>query len=89
MPYTPNESLAALRYFYYTLGDRLLGDYGFYDAFNLPSRWFANSYIAIDQGPIIVMIENYRSGLIWNLFMQDPEVQHGLEVLGMTYNSTN
>ncbi|MBR1878857.1 MAG: beta-glucosidase [Paludibacteraceae bacterium] len=85
MPYTPGESLAALRYFYYTLGDRLWGEYGFYDAFNLPSRWFARSYIAIDQGPIVVMIENYRSGLIWNLFMQDQDVRSGLDKLGFTY----
>ena len=82
MPYTPAESMAALRYFYYTLGDRLWGEYGFYDAFNLPSRWFARSYLAIDQGPIIVMIENYRSGLVWNLMMQDPDVQSGLNKLG-------
>lgn len=82
MPYTPEESMKALRYFYYTLGDRLWGEYGFYDAFNLPSRWFARSYLAIDQGPIIVMIENYRSGLVWNLMMQDPDVQSGLNKLG-------
>lgn len=86
MPYTPEESMAALRYFYYTLGDRLWGQYGFYDAFNLPSRWFARSYIAIDQGPIIVMIENYRTGLVWNLFMTCPEIQEGLTKLGITYN---
>lgn len=86
MPYTPKESMAALRYFYYTLGDRLWGEYGFYDAFNLPSRWFARSYIAIDQGPIIVMIENYRTGLVWNLFMTCPEIQQGLQKLDITYN---
>lgn len=85
MPYTPKESMAAMRYFYYTLGDRLWGEYGFYDAFNLPSRWFARSYIAIDQGPIIVMIENYRSGLVWNLMMQDQDIQSGLTKLGFTY----
>lgn len=86
MPYTPQESMAALRYFYYTLGDRLWGEYGFYDAFNLPSRWFARSYLAIDQGPIIVMIENYRTGLVWNLFMSCPEIQAGLQKLDITYN---
>ena len=86
MPYTPKESMAALRYFYYTLGDRLWGDYGFYDAFNLPARWFARSYLAIDRGPIIVMIENYRTGLIWDLFMSCPEIQDGLNKLDITYN---
>lgn len=86
MPYTPRESMAALRYFYYTLGDRLWGQYGFYDAFNMHDRWFARSYIAIDQGPIIVMIENYRTGLVWNLFMSCPEIQAGLQKLDITYN---
>ncbi|MBO4361172.1 MAG: beta-glucosidase [Paludibacteraceae bacterium] len=89
IPYTPDESMAALRYFYYTLGDKLWGEYGFYDAFNLPSRWFAKSYIAIDQGPIIVMIENYRTGLIWRLFMSCPEIQEGLKVLDITYTPEN
>lgn len=84
-PYTPEESLAALEYFYYKLGDRIFGEYGFRDAFNLGEAWFANSYIAIDQGPIILMIENYRSGLLWNCFMQHPDIQSGLEKLGFTW----
>ena len=88
MPYTPEESLAAMRYFYYTLGDRLWGEYGFKDAFNLDARWFASSYLAIDQGPIICMIENYRSGLLWNLFMSCPEIQAGLQKLDITYTPT-
>ena len=82
MPYTPQESLAALEYFYYVLGDRLFGRYGFYDAFSLGARWFASSYLAIDQGPIVVMIENYRSGAVWDAFMSDPDVLSGLEKLG-------
>ncbi len=68
MPYTPTESMQALRTFYYVYGDRLWGEYGFYDAFCLDSAWFAKSYIAIDQGPIVVMIENYRTGLLWECF---------------------
>lgn len=84
-PYTPVESLKALKFFYYTLGDRLWGTYGFYDAFNITQGWTANSYLAIDQGPIVVMIENYRSGLLWNLFMSAPEVQAGLTSLGFSY----
>ena len=75
-------SLEAMRYFYEELGDRLWGEYGFKDAFNLTENWFASSYLAIDQGPIIVMIENYRSGLIWKLFMSHPDVQRGLKRLG-------
>lgn len=84
-PYTPEESMQAAKFFYYTLGDKLWGEYGFYDAFNLNQAWIANSYLAIDQGPIIVMIENYRTGLLWNLFMSAPEVQAGLDKLSFTY----
>jgi len=82
LPYTPTQSMAALRYFYYKLGDKMWGQYGFYDAFDLNDTWFANSTLAIDQGPIIDMIENYRSGLLWNLFMSCPEVKTGMKNLG-------
>ena len=82
MPYLPAEAMEALHTFYYKYGDRLWGPYGFFDAFNLDRAWFAGSYIAIDQGPIVVMIENHRSGLLWNLFMQAPEVEAGLKKLG-------
>lgn len=84
-PYTPEESMKALKFFYYTIGDKLLGDYGFYDAFDLTSSWFASSYIAIDQGPIVCMIENYRTGFLWNLFMANTEVRAGLDKLGFLY----
>ena len=86
IPYTPVESLDAIRHFYYILGDKLWGEYGFYDAFNATEGWWANSYLAIDQGPIVIMIENYRSALLWDLFMSCPEVQSGLSKLGFTYN---
>jgi len=82
LPYTPTQSMTALRYFYYKLGDKMWGQYGFYDAFNLNDVWFANSTLAIDQGPIVDMIENYRSGLLWNLFMSCPEVKTGMRNLG-------
>jgi hypothetical protein len=85
IPYTPEKSMDAIRTFYYFLGDRLWGPYGFYDAFNPTANWYADSYLAIDQGPIVVMIENYRSGLLWELFMSAPEVQTGLTKLGFTY----
>ncbi len=84
-PYTPEQSMKALEFFYYKLGDRLWGPYGFYDAFNLTEGWVANSYLAIDQGPIVVMIENHRTGLLWNLFMSAPEVQTGLDKLSFSY----
>jgi len=86
--YTPKESMQVLRHLYYDLGKKMFGKYGFYDAYNpsLPEdRQVVKSYLAIDQGPIAVMIENYRSGLIWKLFMQNTEVQKGLEKLGFNY----
>jgi hypothetical protein len=82
LPYTPEQSMDAIKHFYYILGDRLWGEYGFYDAFDVTAGWWANSYLAIDQGPIICMIENYRSQLLWNLFMSHPEVGTGLTKLG-------
>lgn len=83
-PYTPTESMDALKFFYYKLGDKLWGEYGFYDAFSLKDAWFANSTLAIDQGPIIVMIENYRTQLLWNLFTSAPDVVAGMQNLGFT-----
>lgn len=84
-PYVPEYSKKAMEYFYYVLGDRLWGEYGFKDAFSLKDNWFASSYIAIDEGPIVVMMENYRTGLLWNCFMQDEDVQAGLTKLGFTW----
>lgn len=85
-PYTPEESMQALRYFYYIVGDRLWGNYGFYDAYNVNEGWWASSTLAIDQGPIIVMIENHRTGLLWDLFMSAPEIQAGLTKLEISTN---
>ena len=84
MPYSPTESMAALKFFYYKLGDKLWGQYGFYDAFKLSDPWFASSTLAIDQGPIIIMIENYRSGMLWELFTSAPEVRAGMITLGFS-----
>lgn len=84
LPYTPAQSMDALKFFYYKLGDKIWGEYGFKDAFNLTGIWFADSFLAIDQGPQIVMIENYRSGLLWNLFMSCPEAKRGMKQLGFT-----
>ncbi len=84
MPYTPDESIQALRNFYYNFDGKLWGQYGFYDAFNKSANWYSNQYLAIDQGPIIVMIENYRTGLLWDLFMSCPEVKQGLTKLSFT-----
>lgn len=83
-PYTPDYSMQALKHFYYDLGNRLWGEYGFKDAFNETKNWYAKSYLAINEGPIIVMIENYRSQLLWRLFMSAPEIHKGLTKLGFT-----
>ena len=84
-PYTPEESMRALKHFYYDLGDKIFGEYGFYDGFSITDNWCKPWYLAIDQGPQVVMIENYRSGLLWNLFMSCPEVKSGLDKLNFTY----
>ncbi len=82
MPYTPAQSLSAMKYFYRELGARTWGYMGFYDAFNQSRNWWATSYLAIDQGPIIGMIENYRSGLLWDNFMANPEIEPMLAAAG-------
>lgn len=85
-PYTPEQSMAALKHFYYDLSDMLWGTYGFYDAFSLDGKgWCLPRYLALDQCIIAPMIENYRTGLLWNLFMSCPEVQDGLSRLGFKY----
>jgi len=80
-PYTPEQSMAFLKYLYFE-ADSLVGDYGPYDAFSLEHDWYLPRYLAIDQGPIPVMIENHRTGLLWDLFMKVPEIQQGLNKLG-------
>jgi hypothetical protein len=81
-PYAPDQAMRALRYFHETLGERLWGRFGFVDAFSESAGWFAKTYLAIDQGPIVAMIENYRTGLLWRLFMADEDVRSGLKRLG-------
>jgi hypothetical protein len=82
MPYAPQESMAALKHFYHDLGDKIWSEYGFVDGFSEQHNWYAKSHLAIDQGPIVGMIENHRSGLLWKLFMSSPDVQRGLTKLG-------
>lgn len=79
--YTPKESIAAMRYWYENKKDKIWGKYGFYDAFSDTEAWYPKRYLGIDQGPQVVMIENYRTGLLWKLFMQDEDVQAGLKKL--------
>ena len=81
-PYAPDHVMRVIRNLYHHLGDRVWGPFGFYDALSIEHNWFPERYLAIDQGPIVVMIENHRSGLLWDLFMAAPEVQDGLQKLG-------
>lgn len=80
--YTPKESMALIRNLYDNHKAETWGEAGFYDALSLGNNWVAKRYLAIDQGPEVVMIENYRSGLLWKLFMNAPEVKQGLTKLG-------
>lgn len=81
-PYTPQESMAALKHFYRDLGGKLWGAYGFRDGFNVSQNWFEDVNMGLNQAPITVMIENYRSGLIWKLFMANPEIKPALDRIG-------
>ena len=82
MPYTPKESMAALRHFYRDLGPKVYGIYGFHDGFNETENWYEEAYMALNQAPIVVMIENQRTGLIWKNFMANPEIQPMLDAIG-------
>ncbi|MEK6479466.1 glucoamylase family protein [Catalinimonas sp. 4WD22] len=83
-PYTPEKSMQMLKFIYHE-ADSLVGQYGPFDAFSFEFDWYTPRYLAIDQGPIPVMIENHRTGLLWDLFMSAPEIQEGLDKLGFQY----
>ncbi len=82
MPYVPTHGLRALKGMYRAFGERLWGPFGPWDAYNPGQNWYSGSYIAIDEGPIAAMIENSRSGLLWALFMRNPEIAPALDSLG-------
>ena len=84
-PYTPKESMDVIKNLYYNYGEKVFGRYGFYDALSPEANWYPERYLAIDQGPIVAMIENHRSGLGWRMFMSAPEVQEGLRKLGFDF----
>ncbi|MCG2616126.1 beta-glucosidase [Terrimonas sp. NA20] len=84
-PYTPEQSMAAMKHWYNSeLKGKIWGQYGFYDAFSETANWFPPHYLAIDQGPAVVMMENHRTGLLWKLFMSSPEIKEGLKKLGFS-----
>ncbi|OAV42679.1 Tat pathway signal protein [Lewinella sp. 4G2] len=91
VPFAPEESIAALEHLWTTYQDSLIGRYGFKDAFNLsypdpdrPAGWFDQDYLGIDQGPILIQIENHRSGLVWDLLKRNKYVRRGLERAGFS-----
>jgi exo beta-1,2-glucooligosaccharide sophorohydrolase (non-reducing end) len=86
-PYTPEESMKALKHYYRDLGGKLWGIYGFYDGFNQTDNWFEEVNMGLNQAPIVVMIENHRSGLIWRLFMSNPEIDPALKAIGFEKDS--
>lgn len=84
-PFTPAESEACLEYMWNTYYPDLIGEFGFKDAFNLTGKagpWFDIDYLGIDQGPIILQMENHDSGLIWNIMKKNPYIRKGLERAG-------
>jgi hypothetical protein len=87
-PYTPKESMQMIRHLYENKKDKVWGEFGFYDAYSDTDNWYPKRYIGIDQGPIIIMIENGRTGLLWNLFMSAPEITNGLKKLGFSRTTT-
>ena len=66
-------------------GTEIWGKYGYYDAFNPTAKWVDNDFIGIDQGSMLLLIENFRSGLVWNYVMKDPVIQKGLKTLHFEY----
>src|SRR5690606_14998127 len=84
-PYTPDESMKVVRYIYDRRRDKGWGEYEFYDEISQEHNWYTPRYLAIDQGPIVVMIENHRSGMLWDLFMSAPEIKPALDRLGFEY----
>ena len=86
-PYTPAESMKALKNFYFNYGKFLWGEYGFRNAFDLNINWCSDNYMGLDQAPMTVMIENYRTGFMWKLFMGDPDVKAGMEKLQQETNT--
>lgn len=87
-PYTPEASMAALKHIYRDLGDEAWGVYGPRDAINLSKDWVSPIFMGLNQAPITVMIENYRTGLIWKLFMSNPEIRPMLDRIGFKPDRT-
>lgn len=82
-PYTPKQSMLALKHFYRDLGKQVWSIYGFRDAFNLQENWYSGITMGLNQAPMVVMIENYRTGLVWRCFMANPEIKQMIKKIGL------
>lgn len=87
MPYLPEASIDALKHFYRDKGAELWGPFGFRDSFNQQQDWVSNINMGLNQAPQVVMIENYRTGLIWRTYMKNPEIRSALEQIGFTQDA--
>jgi len=85
LPFAPEIVLPTIKSIIQRNGSKIWGKYGFYDSFNQTAKWVNNDYIGIDQGPMLIMIENFRTGLVWDYMMKDPIIQNGLSKLGFEY----
>ncbi len=85
LPFAPEIVIPTIRSINEKMGDKIWGRYGYYDSFNLTAGWVNDDFIGIDQGPMLIMIENFRTGLVWNYVMNDPVIQKGLQTLGFSY----
>jgi hypothetical protein len=86
IPFAPEIVIPMIKSMNNKYGKKLWGKYGYYDAFNLTAKWIDNDYLGIDEGPMLIMIENFRTGLVWNYVMKDPIIQKGLNRLGFEYS---
>lgn len=85
LPFAPEVVLPTIQSMAQKHGDALWGKYGLVDAFNLTAKWFGTDFLGIDQGPLLIMVENFRTGLVWDCMMRDPVIQRGLARLGFAY----
>jgi len=85
LPFAPEIVLPTIKSINKKYGKKLWGKYGYYDAFNPTAKWFDNDFLGIDEGPLLIMVENFRTGLVWNYVMKDPIIQKGLNKLGFEY----
>jgi len=85
LPFAPEIVLPTIKSMQQKYGNKLWGKYGLYDSFNPTANWFDDDFLGIDQGPLLIMIENFRTGLVWDCVMKDAVIQEGLTRLGFEY----